>query len=205
MFAPSKADRPSTMRGGISRDVRLNAGPPNAPPDRAHYRADPPARPERRACRAPVPCASSDSRGAAPQAARRAGRHCLTCDLLLRVRERLDNAAHLVSRAPSPNGQCCRSSVVERILGKAEVVSSILTGSTIFPPDISDKPPLLGTRSWIRSPSSPIRIQWKERNRLLSATPGSEELQVRYSRAGSHRVGLQADPRCSRYGTGICS
>jgi hypothetical protein len=27
---------------------------------------------------------------------------------------------------------CCRSSVVERILGKAEVVSSILTGSTIF-------------------------------------------------------------------------
>jgi hypothetical protein len=26
---------------------------------------------------------------------------------------------------------CCRSSVVERILGKAEVVSSILTGSTI--------------------------------------------------------------------------
>ena len=25
---------------------------------------------------------------------------------------------------------CCRSSVVERILGKAEVVSSILTGST---------------------------------------------------------------------------
>ena len=28
--------------------------------------------------------------------------------------------------------QCCRSSVVERILGKAEVVSSILTGSTIF-------------------------------------------------------------------------
>ena len=27
--------------------------------------------------------------------------------------------------------QCCRSSVVERILGKAEVVSSILTGSTI--------------------------------------------------------------------------
>ena len=29
------------------------------------------------------------------------------------------------------SGQCCRSSVVERILGKAEVVSSILTGSTI--------------------------------------------------------------------------
>lgn len=29
--------------------------------------------------------------------------------------------------------KCCRSSVVERILGKAEVVSSILTGSTIFP------------------------------------------------------------------------
>jgi hypothetical protein len=28
---------------------------------------------------------------------------------------------------------CCRSSVVERILGKAEVVSSILTGSTISP------------------------------------------------------------------------
>ena len=27
--------------------------------------------------------------------------------------------------------KCCRSSVVERILGKAEVVSSILTGSTI--------------------------------------------------------------------------
>jgi hypothetical protein len=27
--------------------------------------------------------------------------------------------------------RCCRSSVVERILGKAEVVSSILTGSTI--------------------------------------------------------------------------
>jgi hypothetical protein len=31
-----------------------------------------------------------------------------------------------------PVRQCCRSSVVERILGKAEVVSSILTGSTIF-------------------------------------------------------------------------
>ena len=30
------------------------------------------------------------------------------------------------------SSQCCRSSVVERILGKAEVVSSILTGSTIF-------------------------------------------------------------------------
>ena len=30
--------------------------------------------------------------------------------------------------------QCCRSSVVERILGKAEVVSSILTGSTILRP-----------------------------------------------------------------------
>ncbi len=34
-------------------------------------------------------------------------------------------------------GQCCRSSVVERILGKAEVVSSILTGSTILLPSSS--------------------------------------------------------------------
>ena len=33
-------------------------------------------------------------------------------------------------RASNPT--CCRSSVVERILGKAEVVSSILTDSTIF-------------------------------------------------------------------------
>jgi hypothetical protein len=51
----------------------------------------------------------------------------------------LDNPRALVSYAPSPAGltatrQCCRSSVVERILGKAEVVSSILTGSTIFRP-----------------------------------------------------------------------
>lgn len=35
---------------------------------------------------------------------------------------------------PAVKRECCRSSVVERILGKAEVVSSILTGSTILPP-----------------------------------------------------------------------
>ena len=33
-------------------------------------------------------------------------------------------------RAPSDGRSCCRSSVVERILGKAEVVSSILTLDT---------------------------------------------------------------------------
>ena len=42
--------------------------------------------------------------------------------------------AHSAATPPFPHravrGECCRSSVVERILGKAEVVSSILTGST---------------------------------------------------------------------------
>lgn len=33
--------------------------------------------------------------------------------------------------ADSPPGRCCRSSVVEHSLGKGEVVSSILPGSTI--------------------------------------------------------------------------
>ena len=37
--------------------------------------------------------------------------------------------------------KCCRSSVVERILGKAEVVSSILTGSTIFNSPGCERPP----------------------------------------------------------------
>ena len=36
--------------------------------------------------------------------------------------------------------KCCRSSVVERILGKAEVVSSILTGSTIISSGLSPAP-----------------------------------------------------------------
>jgi hypothetical protein len=42
----------------------------------------------------------------------------------------LTDIDRLAIAPPSPS-KCCRSSVVERILGKAEVVSSILTGSTI--------------------------------------------------------------------------
>lgn len=34
--------------------------------------------------------------------------------------------------ADSPPGRCCRSSVVEHSLGKGEVDSSILSGSTIY-------------------------------------------------------------------------
>lgn len=41
-------------------------------------------------------------------------------------------APHIGAPPLATAGVCCRSSVVERILGKAEVVSSILTGSTIF-------------------------------------------------------------------------
>lgn len=55
---------------------------------------------------------------------------------------------HPCAKGPLPRGtghaardECCRSSVVERILGKAEVVSSILTGSTTqFPPDGLERP-----------------------------------------------------------------
>ena len=36
-------------------------------------------------------------------------------------------------RSPPLRAECCRSSVVERILGKAEVGSSILPGSTSIP------------------------------------------------------------------------
>ena len=51
-----------------------------------------------------------------------------------------------LSRRALPAAMCCRSSVVERILGKAEVVSSILTGSTIFTIFLS--PQGIGTGDW---------------------------------------------------------
>jgi hypothetical protein len=40
-------------------------------------------------------------------------------------------------RQPILSGDCCRSSVVEHSLGKGEVDSSILSGSTSFGPEIS--------------------------------------------------------------------
>ena len=45
-----------------------------------------------------------------------------------RIRGRIPSVSHPARR--------CRSSVVEHSLGKGEVVSSILTGSTTYPSDI---------------------------------------------------------------------
>ena len=47
----------------------------------------------------------------------------------LRPASRVDGRRAARHRRATFRTKCCRSSVVERILGKAEVVSSILTGS----------------------------------------------------------------------------
>ena len=54
----------------------------------------------------------------------------LSCPWPRSPRSRVDTCDALTVKGAT-SSQCCRSSVVERILGKAEVVSSILTGSTI--------------------------------------------------------------------------
>src|SRR4030095_2882552 len=81
------------------------------------------------------PSGASNSRAAPPPAARPC-RPCLwswQSELIFAWgrRKRVDGWSGLGHR-PAVLQTCCRSSAVERILGKAEVVSSILTGSTII-------------------------------------------------------------------------
>ena len=61
----------------------------------------------------------------------------------------------------SLQGECCRSSVVERILGKAEVGSSILPGSTISAVLMTQNPP--------KTPASPGKANPAREARLAKA------------------------------------
>ena len=92
--------------------------------------------------RAPAPCGGAGSRAAPLPAARRRFRSCRICRSFppwppgikgrRRACKRSLDRAGMIGYSLAP--QRCRSSVVEHPLGKGEVESSILSGSTIRPP-----------------------------------------------------------------------